>query len=89
MKLLAANQDLCTGCGICSDICPMAIIELSEEDLPEPGAKAERLCINCGYCVDACPTGALMHRYRKRRMDAQAVARREKLRETIRRGAKS
>lgn len=78
MKLIAAEPSLCTGCGICADACPMAIIALGEDRRPVPGARAERLCINCGYCVDACPTGALAHRYRKRRPDTGAASRRDK-----------
>ncbi len=67
MKLITAKTELCTGCGICTAICPMEIIELDDNGCPFPGGRAERLCINCGYCVNGCPTGALVHRYRKRR----------------------
>ena len=74
MKLIAAIQEQCTHCGICEAICPMGIIELSEDGLPGPGPRAELLCINCGYCVDVCPTGALLHRYRKRSTDSKGAA---------------
>ena len=67
----------------------MAIIEFGEDGLPGPGKKAELLCINCGYCVEACPTAALLHRYRKRRTDAGAAAKRIVLQQKVRKGIPS
>jgi NAD-dependent dihydropyrimidine dehydrogenase PreA subunit len=38
------DESLCTGCGICLDICP---VEVSDD------------CTACGACVTECPNGAL------------------------------
>ncbi len=46
-------EDLCTTCGTCSDVCPMAAITVS--DKVETNVD---LCIRCCACVKECPTNA-------------------------------
>jgi len=54
--LVAQVDDaICTGCGICVEVCPQAAIEvntIAEVD-------AER-CTGCGICVQHCPNQALI-----------------------------
>ncbi|GEM_PF-4256216 len=47
---------LCTGCGVCLEVCPFQAIRMEE-------GKAvidKELCKNCKICVRVCPEGAIM-----------------------------
>ena len=60
MTAILVDQDLCTRCGICSDVCPMGIIVPAQKE--DPGAVPEshaEACIRCGHCEVFCPAGAL------------------------------
>lgn len=50
------KKDKCTGCGVCSNICPKQAIKMLED---ETGFKYpvinQELCINCGICKNTCP----------------------------------
>jgi len=49
------RNDLCAGCGVCVDSCPVDAIDMSK-------GKAEIIqnrCINCGRCLSACPQEAI------------------------------
>lgn len=48
----------CSGCGICSDLCPYGAIETAPEGLPA-AAITPALCQGCGACVAACPSKAI------------------------------
>jgi ferredoxin len=63
----------CTGCGKCTDACPVeAMILVSANDAHKPKKKAARLddhlCLGCGVCVRACPEGALCLVSREKRV---------------------
>jgi nitroreductase/NAD-dependent dihydropyrimidine dehydrogenase PreA subunit len=61
MKLMV-DQTKCKKDGICVEICPNAIIGLSDEDgFPRIIPGLEMLCISCGHCVAVCPHGAMSH----------------------------
>ncbi|HUW32168.1 MAG TPA: 4Fe-4S binding protein [Planctomycetota bacterium] len=49
------DTEACTGCGACSDICPMEAITI------ENGVAAvdEDACEGCGVCARECPNGAI------------------------------
>lgn len=53
---LELNKDKCTGCGMCINVCPHAVLAMG-------GNKAEiqdkNLCMECGACVKNCPFSAL------------------------------
>jgi len=48
------NPDICTGCGICVDSCPMEAITLVDIAFIDTTK-----CSNCRACVDVCPNEAI------------------------------
>ncbi|MEJ5202174.1 MAG: CoB--CoM heterodisulfide reductase iron-sulfur subunit A family protein [Anaerolineales bacterium] len=51
------NEEKCSGCRICNDLCPFNAISFIEERAVSTINKA--LCQGCGTCVAACPAGAI------------------------------
>ncbi|MEW6623980.1 MAG: 4Fe-4S binding protein [Bacillota bacterium] len=49
-------KEVCNGCGICEELCPMDCIRLNEEGKP---LLAYNECWYCGVCEVECPIGAL------------------------------
>ena len=56
MNFLRVDEDKCTKCGACADVCPSALITIGKEG---PEAEAHLACIACGHCVAVCPDAAL------------------------------
>jgi heterodisulfide reductase subunit A len=56
----AVDEDLCSGCGICVDVCPYKARELIERKDGKGWVikVTEVLCEGCGACSAACPVGA-------------------------------
>ena len=48
----------CTQCGLCSQDCPVLIID-GKTEYPEIKDGKENQCIKCQHCLAICPTGAL------------------------------
>lgn len=58
---LTIDSGSCTRCGICSVVCPMAIVELAHENtLPTVVDAKAGMCIQCGHCEVSCPSQALV-----------------------------
>jgi H+/Na+-translocating ferredoxin:NAD+ oxidoreductase subunit B len=57
----STDEEACTGCGACVDICPVDCLEL-KDDLP---VVDEEWCIGCGVCATVCPTEAVYLEPRK------------------------
>jgi heterodisulfide reductase subunit A len=51
------NQDICSGCRICNDLCPFNAILFHEDRMVTEVNPA--LCQGCGTCIAACPAGAI------------------------------
>ncbi|MFX1364095.1 MAG: 4Fe-4S binding protein [Promethearchaeota archaeon] len=55
---ISINPDLCTGCGICGEVCPFGI--------PTPDAEGKyrisepERCTECSACKKNCPTMAIL-----------------------------
>jgi NAD-dependent dihydropyrimidine dehydrogenase PreA subunit len=67
------EEDLCSGCERCSEICPVKAIVIDEVDAGDAKPKKlsqldEKMCLGCGVCVNNCPTGALSLKSRPNRV---------------------
>lgn len=58
MEPVIIDYEICNKDGICSEVCPRKLIEISEGK-PVPVAGISNLCINCGHCMAVCPKGAI------------------------------
>lgn len=52
------DPELCTGCGICTDVCADSILEL-KDGKAYPGSDGVFGCIACGHCMAVCPEDAI------------------------------
>ncbi len=51
------NEDGCSGCRICNNLCPFNAIEYDEKK--EVSRVVTAMCKGCGTCVAACPAGVI------------------------------
>jgi heterodisulfide reductase subunit A len=54
------DEEKCSGCRICSLLCPYSAISFIEDE--KVSRINEALCKGCGTCVAACPSGAITHK---------------------------
>ena len=52
---LLASKEKCTGCGLCSTVCPTKSIKIVQDREGFYYPEIENSCINCGKCSRACP----------------------------------
>jgi heterodisulfide reductase subunit A len=55
------NEEACSGCRICNDLCPYSAIEF--DDAKKRSHVISAMCKACGACVAACPSGAIKGRH--------------------------
>jgi ferredoxin len=60
---ISISPDLCTGCGICAEVCPFGIPQPSDNGKFEI-YEAER-CTECSACKRNCPAMAILLQERK------------------------
>jgi heterodisulfide reductase subunit A len=53
-KIAFVHTELCDGCRLCLEVCPLKAISVSET--AEINAA---ICIGCGSCIASCPAGAI------------------------------
>lgn len=55
-EVLVSNEENCSGCGACQNICPKSAIELIEnqDGFVYPQIETDK-CIHCNQCVKVCP----------------------------------
>jgi heterodisulfide reductase subunit A len=54
------DEDVCTGCGICVEVCPYEARTLNERK--RIAEVNDALCVGCGGCNAACPSNASIHK---------------------------
>lgn len=60
--MIHINEALCSGCGLCKEICPRRVPYLEtagEKKVSRPSPERLDICINCGHCVLICKEGAI------------------------------
>ena len=71
---IIVDQDKCTGCNICSKICPIGVVDPADENhLPEVKEAKASSCMNCGHCEVFCPSGALTLNFALHEKDARTI----------------
>ncbi|MCK5206611.1 MAG: CoB--CoM heterodisulfide reductase iron-sulfur subunit A family protein [Cyclobacteriaceae bacterium] len=55
------NEELCSGCRFCNDLCPFTAIEFIKDNGNSHVISA--LCKACGVCVASCPSSAIKGRH--------------------------
>lgn len=58
MGIKSIDLELCNGCGICVERCPMDVLRMDEEP-KKAFIKYLRDCQTCLKCENDCPTGAV------------------------------
>jgi len=53
---LEYNPELCTGCGMCLDVCPHRVFVRSDKKV---AIRDRDACMECGACARNCPFGAI------------------------------
>ena len=51
------DEDVCSGCGLCMEVCPYGALTLLEPQ--HVMSINEALCKGCGACTSTCPSGAI------------------------------
>jgi len=62
---ITVDEDLCKGCGLCTEVCPQGILVIAHDRfttkgyhpavLDDPGGK----CTGCAICAQMCPDAAI------------------------------
>ena len=63
MAKVKVDNDKCTGCGTCVEVCPVNVFELKNlpeyPDTQKSVPEREEDCIACMACVTSCPAEAI------------------------------
>jgi heterodisulfide reductase subunit A len=69
------NEEKCSGCGVCVELCPYQALEFLPRDGKRVSHVITALCKGCGTCGAACPSGAIsINHYRDEQIFAQIEA---------------
>jgi heterodisulfide reductase subunit A len=58
--IASVDEEICTGCGVCVDVCAYKARELN--NITKIAEVNEALCVGCGACISACPSNASIHK---------------------------
>ncbi len=53
---LSINEQKCTGCGICLEVCPHAVLKIEGK---KASVTDRKRCMECGACAKNCPFAAI------------------------------
>jgi len=58
------NAEICKGCALCADVCPVGIIIMESKVLNSSGLLPAKVteadkCTGCGNCATICPDSAI------------------------------
>lgn len=56
------DPELCTGCGVCEDACPLDVIYM-DPTANRSWIRYPEECWHCGSCRQECPQGAIAIRF--------------------------
>jgi ferredoxin len=67
------EEEKCTGCGKCAEVCPVEALGMVSAHDPRSTKKRkvrlnEDTCLGCGVCVRVCPTAAIKMKNRGKRI---------------------
>jgi len=69
------NEDICSGCGLCVQVCPFGAMQLVSKDGESVAQVTVAQCKGCGTCGGTCPSGAItMNHFRDEEIMAQLEA---------------
>ena len=54
------DEEVCSGCGLCADVCAYSAIEI--DPVKRVAKVNEAVCEGCGACIATCPSGAMRHK---------------------------
>ncbi len=60
MDTFIINEETCTKCGACAEVCYVGIIGFPKKSYPKPFSWTDKMCSRCGACVIVCPSDSLI-----------------------------
>ena len=54
--MYSVDESICTGCGVCEDVCPREAISITQG----VAVIDHHICNDCGSCFSVCPQGAII-----------------------------
>ena len=64
MARIEVDESFCKGCGLCTTVCPLNIVELNQDVITDKGYHPAHCtdlskCTGCGTCAVMCPDVAI------------------------------